>query len=160
MPNGQILSTGSDVFMPGDGEVHDLVKVRLRRADQRYTDGRRALVDLLLAAGRPMSITDIAEGLPGLPRSSAYRHLVDLQNAGVVRRIAAHDEFGRFELVEDLTEHHHHLLCTDCGKVIDITPSISFERTVSRHLDELADREGFQPHAHRVDVLGVCADCR
>jgi Fur family ferric uptake transcriptional regulator len=146
--------------VPASEEVHELVRARLRRADQRYTDGRRDLVELLLSAGQPMSITDISERLPALPRSSAYRHLVDLQNAGVVRRIAAHDEFGRFELVEDLTEHHHHLLCTDCGRVIDITPSISFERTVSRHLDELADREGFQPQAHRVDVLGVCADCR
>jgi Fe2+ or Zn2+ uptake regulation protein len=62
-------------------------------------------------------------------------------------------------LAEDLTQHHHHLLCTDCGKVIDITPSTSFERTLTRYLDELASQEGFAPHSHRVDVLGVCADC-
>jgi len=140
-------------------DLHVLVEARLRRIDQRYTSGRRAVVDLLVAAGRPVSIGDIADLLPELPRSSAYRHLVDLQAAGVVRRVAAQDEFARFELDEDLTEHHHHLLCTRCGKVIDITPSEDFERTIAGQLDTLADAEGFQPHSHRVDVLGLCASC-
>src|SRR5271154_5260933 len=118
-------------------DLHTLVEGRLRRIDQRYTVGRRSIVDLLVRAGRPVSIGDIADRLPDLPRSSAYRHLVDLQSAGVVRRVAANDEFARFEFAEDLTEHHHHLLCVHCGKVIDITPSQTFERTIARHLDAL-----------------------
>lgn len=144
---------------PSSEDLHDVVRTRLRRIDQRYTTGRRALVDLLRLAGHPVSIADISGALPELPRSSAYRHLVDLQSAGVVRRVAANDEFARFELAEDLTEHHHHLLCTACGTVIDITPSRAFERTVARHLDGLAEAAGFVPQAHRVDVLGVCASC-
>jgi Fur family ferric uptake transcriptional regulator len=141
-------------------ELHDLVEDRLRRVDQRYTDGRRALVDVLAAAGGPVSIGDIADRLPDLPRSSAYRHLVDLQTAGVIRRVAANDEYARFELAEDLTEHHHHLLCTNCGNVSDITPTASFERTIARQLDFLAEAQGFEPHSHRVDVLGLCALCQ
>jgi Fur family transcriptional regulator, ferric uptake regulator len=141
-------------------DLHALVEGRLRRIDQRYTPGRRAIVDLLVTVGHPVSIGDIADRLPDLPRSSAYRHLVDLQSAGVVRRVAANDEFARFEFAEDLTEHHHHLLCVHCGKVIDITPSAMFERAISRQLDALADAEGFQPHSHRVDVLGLCASCQ
>jgi Fur family ferric uptake transcriptional regulator len=142
------------------GDLHTVVERRLRRVDQRYTPGRRAVIELLVGVGHPVSIGDIADALPELPRSSAYRHLVDLQSAGVVRRVAANDDFARFELAEDLTEHHHHLLCVNCGKVTDITPSESFERSVTRHLDTLADSEGFQPHSHRVDVLGLCAACQ
>jgi Fur family transcriptional regulator, ferric uptake regulator len=140
-------------------DLHALVEDRLRAIDQRYTGGRRAIVDVLLAAGHPISIEDIAARLPDLPRSSAYRHLVDLQTAGIVRRVAANDEFARFELAEDLTEHHHHFLCTNCGKVTDITPSPAFERTITQQLEHLADAQGFQPHSHRVDVLGLCATC-
>ncbi len=151
--------TSEDGATEVDG-LHDLVTARLRRADLRYTSGRRALVDLLAQAGRPVSIADIADDLPGLPRSSAYRHLVDLQVAGVVRRVAANDDFARFELAEDLTEHHHHLLCVGCGKVTDVTPSQSFERQVSRTVDELATDQNFEPHGHRLDVIGLCADCR
>ena len=141
-------------------DIHAVVEARLRRVDLRYTAGRRAIVEALGRTDGPVSITDIADRLPSLPRSSAYRHLVDLQNAGVVRRIAANDEFARFELAEDLTEHHHHFLCTDCGRVIDVTPSSAFERSLGRHLEEIAATAGFQPLGHRIDVVGLCASCR
>lgn len=155
-----MLRLSAERSREASGDLHRVVEDRLRRVDQRYTSGRRAIIDLLVGAGRPVSISDIAERLPDLPRSSAYRHLGDLQAAGVVRRIAANDDFARFELAEDLTQHHHHLLCVSCGKVVDITPSGAFERTVTRNVDQLARAEGFEPLSHRVDVLGLCAACR
>lgn len=139
--------------------LHDLAEARLRRVEQRYTPGRRAVIEVLASAGHPVSIGDITGRLPQLPRSSAYRHLVDLQMAGLVRRVAASDEFARFELAEDLTEHHHHLLCINCGKVTDVTPTATFEQSVTHTVNQLAKTQGFQPHSHRLDVLGVCADC-
>lgn len=142
------------------GELHDTAERRLRRIDQRYTAGRRAIIELLVNTGHPVSISDIAESLPDLPRSSAYRHLVDLQAAGLVRRITANDEFTRFELAEDLTEHHHHLLCVNCGKVTDVTLPPTFEHDVAEAIGQLADAEGFHPQSHRLDVLGVCSSCR
>ncbi len=141
-------------------DMHGVVERRLRLIDQRYTSGRRAIVDLLVSAGHPVSIGDIAERLPGLPRSSAYRHLTDLHAAGLVRRVTASDEFTRFELAEDLTEHHHHLLCMNCGKVIDVTLPATFEQQAAEAIGQLADAEGFQAHSHRLDVLGLCAACR
>ncbi len=143
---------------PGE-DLHELVEVRLRRADLRYTTGRRTIVELLISAGHPVSIPDIEARVPDMPRSSAYRHLVDLQRARVVRRIAASDEFARFELAEDLTEHHHHLLCTSCGRVIDVTPTPAFERSVAKMVQELTERQGFQPSSHALDVIGHCEAC-
>ena len=139
--------------------LNELVEARLRRSDQRYTPGRRAIVELLARAGNPVSITEIATGLPQLPRSSAYRNLVDLEAAGVVRRLVAHDEFARFELAEDLTEHHHHLLCTACGRVIDITLAAKLERNITQAIGQVAGAEGFRPHGHRLDILGLCPAC-
>lgn len=83
-----------------------------------------------------------------------------MQAADVVRRVAASDEFARFELAEDLTGHHHHLLCTGCGKVTDIPTPDAFERAVNAHLRPLADARGFQPRSHRVDVFGLCNTCQ
>jgi Fur family ferric uptake transcriptional regulator len=143
-----------------DESLHDLVEMRLRRVDLRYTSGRRALVELLASLGHPVNISDIGAKLPHVPRSSAYRHLVDLQGAGVVRRIAASDEFARFELAEDLTEHHHHLLCSNCGRVIDVTPTPAFERTVAEMVQDLAAQQDFLPISHALDVIGHCAACR
>jgi Fur family ferric uptake transcriptional regulator len=142
------------------GDLHDVVEGRLRRIDQRYTSGRRAIISLLVGTGHPVSIGDIADRLPGLPRSSAYRHLTDLESAGLVRRVAANDEFTRFELAEDLTGHHHHLLCVSCGKVTDVTLSAGVEQAISGAIDQLAGAEGFEPQGHRLDVLGLCSSCR
>jgi Fur family transcriptional regulator, ferric uptake regulator len=144
---------------PAD-DLHGVAERRLRRVDQRYTSGRRAIVELLVSARHPVSISEIAELLPELPRSSAYRHLTDLQAAGMVRRVAASDEFTRFELAEDLTEHHHHLLCVNCGKVTDVTLPAGFEQQVAGAVSDLAAAEGFQPQSHRLDILGLCANCQ
>jgi Fe2+ or Zn2+ uptake regulation protein len=143
-----------------DGDLHGVVEDRLRQADQRYTAGRRAIIGLLVSAGHPVSIGDIAERLPGVPRSSAYRHLTDLETAGIVRRVTANDEFTRFELAEDLTGHHHHLLCLSCGKVTDITLPASLEHDINAAISQLAGAESFQAHSHRLDVLGLCVGCR
>jgi Fur family ferric uptake transcriptional regulator len=157
---GASMGDGVSLKSAAGDDLHDLVEVRLRRADLRYTSGRRAMVELLASHGHPVSISDIAAELPEVPRSSAYRHLVDLQGVGLVRRIAASDEFARFELAEDLTEHHHHLLCTSCGRVIDVTPTPAFERTVAKMVEELATTQGFEPTSHALDVIGHCSDCR
>ncbi len=143
---------------PRKADLHELVEICLRRVDHRYTPGRRAIVEFLASNGHPVSISDIAENLPDVPRSSAYRHLVDLQGAGVVRRIAASDEFARSRCAEDLTERHHHLLCTSCGRVIDVIPTPAFERTVNRVVEKLAAQQGFHPTSHALDIVGNCSN--
>ena len=141
------------------GDLHSVVERRLRGVDQRYTTGRRAIIDLLVGAGHPVSIGDIAERLPGLPRSSAYRHLVDLETAGLVRRVAANDEFTRFELAEDLVGHHHHLICSSCGTVEDVPPNARLEQSLRHAIDQVTRSTGFRTHAHRVDLVGLCRRC-
>src|SRR5262249_34758137 len=84
---------------------------RLRAAGRRYTGQRRRLVELLAEAGRPMTIPDILVVRSDLKQSSVYRNLADLEQAGVVRRVATDEGFGRYELAEDLIGHHHHLVC-------------------------------------------------
>jgi Fe2+ or Zn2+ uptake regulation protein len=143
----------------GTADLHAVVAEHLRSVGLRYTPGRRAVVELLAGCGHPVSIGDIERALPSVPRSSAYRHLADLETASVVHRITGADEFARYELVETLTGHHHHLMCTGCGNVVDIASSAAFERMAAEHLDRLAEAEGFVPTSHRIDVLGRCAAC-
>jgi Fur family ferric uptake transcriptional regulator len=143
-----------------DGSLDELVELQLRRTDLRYTGGRRAIVGLLGESEHPLSITEISRLLPRVPRSSAYRHLVVLEGAGIVRRIAARDGFTRFELAEELTEHHHHLLCTVCGQVFDVTPSAEFEAMTRQMVANLSEALDFDPVSHSVDVVGHCAACR
>ena len=98
-------------------DLHATAASRLRDDGQRYTTQRRALVDLLESVDQPLTIPQLLEHHPGLAQSSAYRNLAVLERAGVVHRIVTSDEFARYELAEDLTHHHHHLICSSCGDV-------------------------------------------
>lgn len=140
-------------------EVHATVSGLLRGVDQRYTRGRRALVNLLAAAGRPLSIPEILGQDTTVPQSSVYRNLAVLEQAGVVHKVMATDDFSRFELTEELTRHHHHLVCVSCGTVDDYTVSPRLEKTMARTIDEVTAETGFHIQAHRIDLLGRCARC-
>jgi Fe2+ or Zn2+ uptake regulation protein len=140
--------------------VHASVEARLRLAEQRYTSGRRRLVDLLARAEHPLAIQEISRALPDLPRSTAYRNLVDLESSGLVRRVGSGDGFARFELDEELTEHHHHLVCLQCGRVIDVVVPPRLEQNVTRAVADVSTAHGFLARDHRLDVTGTCADCR
>lgn len=141
-------------------DVHAAAAQRLERVDQRYTANRRDLVEVLAGAGRPLVVAEIVKEREGLAQSSAYRNLNVLEHAGVVRRVPGADEFARYELDEDLTEHHHHLVCVTCGKVTDYTMSDALERSVLKAITAITDETGFVPDAHQLDLFGVCADCK
>jgi Fur family transcriptional regulator, ferric uptake regulator len=143
----------------GRGELHAIVEERLRGVGQRYTANRRALVDTLLAAGGPVSIGDLLLRKGSVPQSSAYRNLAVLEQADVVRRVITEDDFARFELAEGLTEHHHHLVCSNCGRVEDVAIPLDVERSLGRSLDRLARGAGFASVAHRLDLIGRCRSC-
>lgn len=137
------------------------VAVRLKRAGQRYSTGRRALVGALRTVDRPITIPELVEATPGLAMSSAYRNLAVLEATGVVRRIVlGADDHARFELAEGVTEHHHHhLICTACGAVDDFTVPARLEKAVADALSAVATATSFQPVDHRLDLVGTCAAC-
>jgi len=139
--------------------IHELVELRLRQQQLRYTPGRQRVVDVLYHRGGPVGIAEIERDAPELPRSSTYRHLVDLQAVGAVRSLVATDEFTHFELAEDLTEHHHHVLCLSCGAIADVSPSLTFESTIASMIESLARESGFVPVSHTLDIAGYCQRC-
>ena len=139
--------------------IHDLVEVRLRQVDLRYTKGRRTVIEVLHRRGGPVGIAEIESDAPELPRSSAYRHLVDLCAVGAIRSIRANGDFTHFELSEALTEHHHHLHCLICGDITDVTPSDHFEKAIDKMVGQFSDQTGFQSVSHSLEIFGHCSGC-
>ena len=140
-------------------DLHATAPRRLRADGQRYTPRRRALVELLAEVDQPLTIPQLLEQRRDLAQSSAYRNLAVLERAGVVHRIVTTDEFARYELAEDLTEHHHHLICSSCGDVTDFTVPAAVEHDLEAALAKVARRPGFQATDHRLDLVGTCAGC-
>lgn len=143
-------------------DVHHEVANRLAALHQRYTRGRRAIVTALADAHGPLTVPEVLDVTKRgvLPPSSAYRNLAALEEAGIVHRLPATDEFARFELAEELAGHHHHLLCSGCGIVTDVTASPRLERALAEAARVAAEESGFEVTGHRIDLLGRCRDCR
>ena len=141
-------------------DLADAVALALQRAGQRSTPTRDALVAVLATAHRPMSIPEILAAGDGLAQSSVYRNLVVLEQAGVVHRIVTNAEFARYELAEDLTgDHHHHLICTECGGVEDVPAAPGIEQALHHAVHEIERATGFATVAHRIDLVGRCRTC-
>jgi Fur family ferric uptake transcriptional regulator len=143
----------------GGDPVHEAAASRLASLDQRYTARRRALVDLLRAAGRPLTVSEIVA--EGAPVSSAYRNVTVLCDAGVARRLVGADDLGRFELSEDLSgHHHHHLVCQTCKTVADVRASSALEDALDAAARLAAQESGFEITDHRIELVGRCPACR
>ncbi len=140
--------------------VHQLAATKLAAVGQRYTANRRAVVEALLILPGPATIAELLNAGQGLAQSSTYRNLVVLEEVGVVHRIVTSDDHGRFELTEAITgQHHHHLICEQCGIIIDVTLDATVEAALERSLAQGAANHRFRGLHHRVDLLGVCRGC-
>jgi Fur family ferric uptake transcriptional regulator len=139
-------------------DVDQVATARLRRLGQRLTPRRQTLLSILASARHPLTIHEILDRGRGLAVSSAYRNLTVLEQAGVVHRIITREDFARYELAEELTEHHHHLVCSSCGLVRDLPTDINVERLM-RAASARAAEEGFTAISHRLDIVGLCEDC-
>lgn len=141
-------------------DLHTSVAALLVAVGQRYTANRRAVVEVLEVTDRPLTIAEIM-GQRSLPQSSVYRNLTVLEQVGAVHRVIGTDEYARYELAENLTDHHHHhLICARCGSVADFTVAPALERTLEQAMARVESATGFQPEHHRLDLVGTCADCR
>ena len=146
------LVTGND--------LQTLVASRLRRVGQRYTIGRRLLIDALARATRPVTTAELIALETRLSQSTTYRNLAILEQAGVVHRVIGSDDFARFELAEEFTgHHHHHLVCVSCGAVEDFEAPRGVEQGLADAIGQFMSATGFRAEAHRLDLLGTCADC-
>lgn len=144
---------------PPEADLHQIAARRLRGVGQRYTSSRRTLIDVLARTDRPLTLPEILARGDGLAQSSAYRNLGELIRAGVAARIVTGEEHSRYELSQDLTGHHHHLVCSQCGRVDDFTVSAEMERRLDQALAGIASDRGFTTAHHQLDLIGTCGAC-
>ena len=143
-----------------EDDVHGTVARHLRGRRQRYTRGRRDLVALLAELDRPVTIPELQDAGAPQSQSSLYRNLAVLEQCGSVRRLTSVDDVARYELAEELTGHHHHLVCSRCGRVDDVELPAAVERELLHAVADPTTGHGFLVESHRVELVGLCGDCR
>ena len=85
--------------------------------------------------------------------ATVYRTLAALREKGIVDTLSHHPGELCYRLCAD--EHHHHLVCTSCHRVIELG-----DCDLEPRLQQLAASHGFVTTGHRLDVAGLCATCR
>jgi Fur family transcriptional regulator, ferric uptake regulator len=132
---------------------------RLRESSGRSGSARRVVVELLGRQGCCLSAQEIHERLrtagPRVGIASVYRALEGLDGLGLVQKVDLGDGVSRFEPTHAGGDHHHHLVCDDCGRVEPFEDS-----TLEAAIERVADGRGYAVAAHDVVLRGACEDCR
>jgi Fur family transcriptional regulator, ferric uptake regulator len=132
----------------------------------RWTAPRESILDLLSRARSHLSAKDIYAALqpsfPGLGLATVYRTLELLHRLGIVQKVTSSDGQGRYELRSDNPkDHHHHLICTRCGSIVNYRDFVQEELELVKKTEEaLTKKYNFAVQDHNIEFLGVCEKCR
>jgi Fur family ferric uptake transcriptional regulator len=99
---------------------------------------------------------------PGIGLATVYRTLNLLTQMGLIRKFNFGDGRSRYELTTKSEKgHHHHLVCTQCGRIIDYNDFMEKEVKFIKELEaELADKHKFKINSHQIYFYGLCDKCQ
>lgn len=133
---------------------HNELETAFARAGLRLTLPRRDVFDALYTAKEPLMIKDIVRLCPNIDRVSIYRSLELFTQQGIAEIVPLGWK-QRYELTSPFRSHHHHLYCTNCGKLIDVH-SQKLELLVA----SITKHYGFTAKEHTFEISGTCSDCQ
>ncbi len=136
------------------------VRLAFEQAGLRNTRPRRLIAEQLaeLATdGQNFSSDDLWRTLqsvdPGLGRATVFRAVDILLARGVLDRVDFADNTHRYRVCG--AEHHHHLTCTQCHRVVEVEACLPGDAFSS-----IANQTGFDLEGHSIELFGRCHDCK
>jgi Fur family ferric uptake transcriptional regulator len=139
-------------------EQRELFHTYLRQNGLKRTHQKDLILETFLATEGHLSVEDLYAQVRKRDRKvgivTVFRTLKTLTACGIAREISLGDGLTRFEHSYH-HPHHHHIICTECRKAIEFASP-----ELERIQDAIVHRYNFQPLRHRLQIYGVCADCR
>ena len=131
----------------------------MSRKGLRSTTQRRVIADTFFEGPAHVSIEELLAEVrkrdPRVGYATVYRTLKLFTECGIAEERNFGDGPSRYELSDEGTgEHHDHLICTECGKIIEF-----HDEHIERLQEKVADSFGFRPVYHKHEIYGICADC-
>ncbi|MCP8970959.1 peroxide-responsive transcriptional repressor PerR [Ectobacillus ponti] len=128
----------------------------LKSTGVRITPQRHAVLEYLVESMTHPTADEIYKALegkfPNMSVATVYNNLRVFKEVGLVKELTYGDASSRFDYV---TSPHYHVICEECGRMVD------FPYT---GLDEMekaaAEKTGFTIKSHRLELYGVCPDCK
>ncbi len=140
---------------------------RFRGYGYRLTIPRGTILDVLSKTQQHLSAEEIyikvRKVYPAVGLTTVYRTLELLVQLGLVSKFDFGDGRTRYELSEGPKgrRHHHHLVCTNCGRVIDYTDFIDDEIELLQQTERgLSKKYNFRIINHVIQFYGLCDECK
>ncbi len=136
----------------------ELFEEHIRRSGLRRTSQRDLILEIFLRTEDHLTMEDlywlVQKEDPSIGQTTVYRTLKLLTEAGLAREVRFGDGKTYYEHHYN-HEHHDHLICTECGKVIEF-----FSPEIERLQDLTAAEFGFRLTNHSLRMWGICQDCQ
>ena len=130
----------------------------LKSKNRKQSRQRAEILELFLRSPRHLTANELYRQVqkhnPAIGFATVYRTLKLLCEFGLCREILLEDGISRYERQKG-HEHHDHLVCTKCGRVVEVV-----DQTIEEHQERLFKRYGFHPQRHRMELYGVCKKCK
>lgn len=132
---------------------------RLAAAGRKRGGARRAVLELLGGERCALTALEIEDALRSssarrVSRASVYRILDELERLSLVQRVETGQAMVRFERVGEHEEHHHHLVCDECGVVMPFS-----DPALESAIRSLSERVPLAVSEHEIVIHGACRDC-
>jgi Fur family ferric uptake transcriptional regulator len=145
-----------------DQEALEKLRARLQaymvKKGLRSTAQRRLIIDTFFEGAPHMTIEDLLTEVRardrGIGYATVYRTLKLLAECGVASERRFGDGLSRYELADEASAHHDHLICLSCGKIIEFE-----EPRIEELQEEIAAKYGFAITSHKHEMYGDCAEC-
>jgi Fur family ferric uptake transcriptional regulator len=133
---------------------YETLRSILKADGDSLTKPRKIVFDLLLNQ-TPQSMQVLVRRADSkVDRATVYRTIELFERLGIVRRLNIGWKY-KIELTDAFTGHHHHMYCTNCGRVFDLPDNPMLETMI----DTVAAKSGFAPRGHQLEVFGLCQNC-
>lgn len=140
-----------------DPEVEQRFRRYFRNGGLPFTGQRRRILEEVCRSASHFDAEDLYGRIRrrklSASRATLYRTLGHLERAGVLRRIDIGGDHVHYEFVGK--DHHEHLVCTRCGRVVEI-----HDPDLESRVAALLSAHGFSSDRHAMQVFGECGACR
>ena len=131
---------------------------KLKASGKRLTKPRKAILGVLEQSSLPITVAEIRErlkkGKVAADLVTIYRNVAMLQGLGLVDPVGLHEGQMRYE-VHHGREHHHHIQCRGCGKIVDLMLC-----PIKKLTDLVESQTEFAIDGHALEFFGWCPQCR
>ena len=130
----------------------------LKKKNLKLTDQREEILKMFLKTDKHLSVEDLyhiaKKRDSGIGHATVFRTLKLLCEAGLANRVDLGGKEIRYEHKYG-HRHHDHLVCVECGKFIE-----AVDQDIEKLQDKLCKKFGFLAQHHKMDIFGVCKQCK